>query len=191
MEDPGLIILPAHRMFNQVPALSRETFISKAAEYFDITVYPYKGTGSVEARDEFIVALKSNTSKNSIGIFMKDCPELYLLVLKPGVMEKMFGDELPEALRNIDVTVLTRLILMELLGFDQVRLDNEKLIAYSSIAEDAVDAIAAGRYDITFILNSTKIQQVRNIAEAGLIMPRKATYFFPKVITGQVINKLS
>ena len=191
MEDPGLIILPAHRMFNQVPAWLRETFISKAAEYFDITVYPYKGTGNEEARDELIAALKSNTSKNSVGIFMKDCPELYLLVLKPGVMEKMFGDELPEALRNIDVTVLTRLILMELLGFDQARLDNEKLIAYSSIAEDAVDAIAAGRHDITFILNPTKIQQVRNIAEAGLIMPRKATYFFPKVITGQVINKLS
>jgi len=150
MEDPGLIILPAHRMFNKVPASLRETFI----------------------------------------LFMKDCPELYLLVLKPGVMEKMFGDELPEALRNIDVTVLTRLILMELLGFDQARLDNEKLIAYSSIAEDAVDAIAAGRHDITFILNPTKIQQVRNIAEAGLIMPRKATYFFPKVITGQAINKL-
>ena len=112
MEDPGLIILPAHRMFNEVPASSRETLISKASEYFDITVFPYKETGSEEARDEFITTLKSNASKNSIGIFMKDCPELYLLVLKPGVMEKVFGDELPEALRNIDVTVLTRLVLM-------------------------------------------------------------------------------
>jgi len=190
MEDSGLIILPAHRMFNKVHASARGTLISKAAEYFDIAVYPYKGTRSEEARDEFIAALKSNNSKNCIGVFMKDRPELYLLTLKPGVMERMFGDNLPEVLRNIDVTVLTRLILMELLGFDQDRLDNEKLIAYSSIAEDAIDAVAAGRHDITFILNPTKIQQVRKIAEAGLIMPRKATYFFPKVITGQVLNKL-
>jgi uncharacterized protein (DUF1015 family) len=190
MEDSGLIILPAHRMFNKVHASARGTLISKAAEYFDIAVYLYKGTGSEEARDEFIAALKSNNSKNCIGVFMKDRPELYLLTLKPGVMERMFGDNLPEVIRNIDVTVLTRLILMELLGFDQARLDNEKLIAYSSIAEDAIDAVAAGRHDITFILNPTKIQQVRNIAEAGLIMPRKATYFFPKVITGQVLNKL-
>lgn len=190
MEDSGLIILPAHRMFNKVHALARGTLISKAAEYFDITVYPYKGTRSEEARDEFIAALKSNNSKNCIGVFMKDRPELYLLTLKPGVMDQMFSHELPEVIRNIDVTVLTRLILMELLGFDQDRLDNEKLIAYSSIAEDAIDAVAAGRHDITFILNSTKIQQVRKIAEAGLIMPRKATYFFPKVITGQVLNKL-
>jgi uncharacterized protein (DUF1015 family) len=190
MEDSGLIILPAHRMFNKVHASARGTLISKAAEYFEIAVYPYKGTRSEEARDEFIAALKSNNSKNCIGVFMKDRPELYLLTLKPGVMERMFGDKLPEVLRNIDVTVLTRLILMELLGFDQDRLDNEKLIAYSSIAEDAIDAVAAGRHDITFILNPTKIQQVRKIAEAGLIMPRKATYFFPKVITGQVLNKL-
>jgi uncharacterized protein (DUF1015 family) len=188
MEDPGLIILPAHRMFNEVPASSLETLISKASEYFDITVFPYKGTGSEEARDEFITTLKSNASKNSIGIFMKDCPEIYLLVLKPGVMEKMFGDELPESLMNIDVTVLTRLILMELLGFDQARLDNEKLIAYASIAKEAIDLIAAGKHDIAFILNHTRIDQVRRIAEDGLIMPRKATYFFPKVITGQVIN---
>ena len=117
---------------------------------------------------------------------MKDRQELYLLILKPGVMEDMFGHELPEA--HIDVTILTRLIFMEILGFDQARLDNEELIAYSSIEKEAVNAVAAGRHDIAFILNPTKIQQVRDIAEAGLIMPRKATYFFPKVITGQVIN---
>ena len=121
---------------------------------------------------------------------MKDCPELNLLTLKPGIMEQMFGDELPEVIRNIDVTVLTRLIFMEILGFDQARLDNEKLIAYSSVAEEAIDAVAAGRHDMAFILNPTKIQQVRDIAEAGLIMPRKATYFFPKVIAGQVMNRL-
>ncbi|MBU4462510.1 MAG: DUF1015 family protein, partial [Proteobacteria bacterium] len=50
--------------------------------------------------------------------------------------------------------------------------------------------VVSGRCDITFILNPTKINQVREIAEQGLIMPRKSTYFYPKVITGQVINML-
>jgi len=112
MEDPGLVILPAHRMLNEVPASSRASLIRKAADYFDITTFSFKGPGREKARDEFIFALKSNTSKNSIGIFMKDRPELYLLILKPGVIEQMFGDELPESLRSIDVTVLTRLIFM-------------------------------------------------------------------------------
>jgi uncharacterized protein (DUF1015 family) len=191
MQDPGLIILPAHRMLNEVSYSSRRSLISRAAEYFDITIFPYKAAGRNRDRGGFLSALKANTLKNCIGIVMKDSPELYLLILKQGVMERIFRDELPESLRNIDVTVLTRLIFMELLGFDQARLDNEKLIAYASVAEEAVDAIDAGKHDIAFILNPTKIEQVRSIAESGLIMPRKATYFFPKVITGQVMNSLS
>ena len=190
MEDPGLIILPAHRMLNEVSAVARASLIKKARPYFDIITIPYKDGQRAEARDQFISILTSNNSKNCIGVFMKDQRELYLLTLKSGVMDQMFTDELPEVIRNIDVTVLSRLIFMEILGFDQSRHDNEKLIAYSSIAKDAIDAVDTGRHDITFILNPTKVEQVRNIAEAGLIMPRKATYFFPKVITGQVLNKL-
>jgi uncharacterized protein (DUF1015 family) len=186
MEDPGLIILPAHRMLTA----ARASLIKKARPYFDIITIPYKDGQRAEARDQFISILKSNNSKNCIGVFMKDRRELYLLTLKSGVMDQMFSHELPEVIRNIDVTVLSRLIFIEILGFDQSRHDNEKLIAYSSIAKDAIDAVDAGRHDITFILNPTKIQQVLDIAEAGLIMPRKATYFFPKVITGQVLNKL-
>ena len=191
MEDPGVVILPAHRLLNEVPAAARASLITSAAEYFDIITIPYKGDQRNQARAEFLAKLKSNTSKNCIGVYMKDCPELYLLILKPNVMEQLFGDELEESLRNIDVTVLTRLLLVEILGFDQARLDNEKLIAYTRIAEEAIDRVEAGKHDIAFMLNPTRIEQVRHIAEEGLIMPRKATYFYPKVITGQVLNKLS
>jgi uncharacterized protein (DUF1015 family) len=190
MEDPGLIILPAHRLLNEVPAEDRESFIRKAKEYFDIITLAYDNNRRKEDLTQFISLLKSNASKHCIGVCMKGRPELYVLILKPGVMDNMFGYELPKALINIDVTILTRLIFMEILGFDQPRLDNERLIAYSSIEKEAVNAVVSGKHDIAFILNPTKIQQVRDIAEAGLIMPRKATYFFPKVITGQVLNSL-
>lgn len=190
MKDPGLVILPAHRLLSEVPAELRNSLIQKAMDYFDIITLPYDNHRHSENFKKFTSILKSNTSKNCIGVCMKDRPELHLFILKPGMMENMFGGELPAVIRNIDVTVLTRLIFMELLGFDQARLDNEKLIAYTSIAKEAIDAVFEGRYDIAFLLNPTKIQQVRDIAEAGLIMPRKATYFYPKVITGQVMNLL-
>jgi uncharacterized protein (DUF1015 family) len=190
MEDPGLIILPAHRLLKEVPVEKRESLIYKTKDYFDIITIPYNDNKNEENLSQFISLLKSNASKHCIGVCMKDRPELHLLILKPDVMEDMFGDELPEVLRNIDVTVLTRLIFMEVLGFDQARLDNDQLIAYSSIAEEAINEVFAGKHDIAFILNPTSIQQVSNIANAGLIMPRKATYFYPKVITGQVMNSL-
>jgi len=191
MEDSGVVVLPAHRMLNEVPASTRAALISKASDFFDITTIPYKGEQRKKNRTEFLALLKSNTSQNCLGVFMKDCPELYLLTLKPNVMERMFGDELADSLRNLDVTVLTRLLFMEILGFDQARLDNENLIAYTRLAEEAIDWVEDGKHDITFILNPTKIEQVRHIAAEGLIMPRKATYFYPKVITGQVLNPLS
>jgi len=122
---------------------------------------------------------------------MKDTNTFYQLTIKPGIMEKMFGDELHASLLELDVTVLTRLILTEILGFDQAKLDDKKQIKFVSDDNLAIDKISSGECKIAFILNSTRMEQVQRVAEEGYTMPRKSTYFYPKVITGQVINKLS
>lgn len=186
MSDPGLIIKPAHRILSNVSRDELDSFIAKAETYFDITTLP----ATLDGRAELISQLKSRDARHTIGVAIKNHAGLYLLRLKPKVMDKLFTDELPASLRHLDVTVLTRLIFMELLGFDQQRLDNEKTISYSSKENEAIDAVADGPNDISFILNSTKIEQVRQVAEEGLIMPRKSTYFYPKVITGHVLNDL-
>ena len=190
MEDPGLVILPAHRMLTAIEDSKRFLFIEKAKEYFDITTIPFKEKEHENAQAEFLLSLKKDSSTSTIGVFMKDRSEFYVLTLKANVMEQMFADELPESLRTLDVIVLTRLIFMELLGFNNAALDNEKIISYSSIEKDAIDAVASKKCDIAFILNPTKIDQVRKIAKEGLTMPRKSTYFYPKVITGLVQNSL-
>lgn len=190
MEDPGLVILPAHRMLTGIKDSALASFIQKAENYFYIKQIPFKNKGMGKSQANFISALKSNSSKNTIGAFMKTRHEFYLLTLKPNAMKHVTSDNLSDPLKNLDVTVLTHLILIEILGFDQSMLDNEKLIAYSSSEEKAIQEVVSGRCDITFILNPTKINQVREVAQQGLIMPRKSTYFYPKVITGQVINML-
>lgn len=191
MEDPGLIILPAHRILKEVQDSELTRFIQKAENYFEITTIPFDEKSRENARVQFISALRSNSSRNIIGVFIKNRQEFYLLTLKPQIMKQMFGKEIPASLRNLDVTVLTRLILMEILGFDQSRLDDVKLITYSSCDKQAIKEVASGRCDISFILNPTKIEQVRDITRQDLIMPRKSTYFYPKVITGQIINSLT
>jgi len=190
MEDPGMLILPAHRMLKEIDDSVLEGFVRKAGQYFDITTIPYGSNGHANGRARLISELKANAAVNAIGVSMKDTRDLHLMTLKPNVMDELFADELPNALRGLDVTVLTRLIFMEILGFDQARLDNADLIAYSSIAEDAIEGARDGQCDVSFILNPTRIWQVQDIAQKGLIMPRKSTYFYPKVITGQVMNDL-
>jgi uncharacterized protein (DUF1015 family) len=122
---------------------------------------------------------------------MKDRAALDILTPKAGVMQELFGEELPDALGDLDVTVLTRLLMMELLEFDQARLDDAAKIGYATTTHAAVAAVQEGGADMAFILNPTRIEQVQRVAHEGLIMPRKSTYFYPKVITGQVFNLLS
>jgi uncharacterized protein (DUF1015 family) len=79
---------------------------------------------------------------------------------------------------------------MDLLGFDQTRLDDATKIGYATTSKAAVAAVQNDEADMAFILNPTKIEQVQRVAKEGLIMPRKSTYFYPKVISGQVFNLL-
>ncbi|MGB5157260.1 DUF1015 domain-containing protein [Desulfobacterium sp. N47] len=190
MEDPGLIILPAHRLLSGVDNQNLSGFVQKASEYFDITEILAGKNDTEKTKDLFISSLRKEELKNKIGVMLKNNNNFYIISPKPGVMKKLFGNELSESLMDLDVTILTRLILTEVLGIDQTGLDNENLISYSSSDKEAMENIISGKYDMAFILNPTKIEQVQKVAGEGLIMPRKSTYFYPKVITGQVMNKL-
>ncbi|NJL58787.1 MAG: DUF1015 domain-containing protein [Desulfobacteraceae bacterium] len=171
MNDPGLVVLPAHRIVRHADKAIIENFPNHVKSFFDIR--------SFADSSEYLSAL-GRSPKNTIGAVIKNSAEYYLLTPKPGIMDKLFSDELPEALRQLDVSVLTHLILMKIFGFDQNKLDTEGLISYSSITDDAIKAVRNSDADASFILNATKIEQVKLVAEKGLIMPRKSTYFIPK-----------
>jgi uncharacterized protein (DUF1015 family) len=191
MEDPGLVILPAHRMVSAISQEKLDVFITASEACFDISrieMEPGKGPGT-EA-DKWDGILNAESARTRIGVVIKNHPQGYLLSLKPGVMQRMFGSEMSERMLELDVTVLTRLILMDLLSLSHSQLDDESIMSYSSKTDAALEAVRTGHCDAAFILNATRIDQVRRIAEAGEIMPRKSTYFYPKVITGQVINRL-
>lgn len=190
MNDTGLVILPAHRLIKQVDKEVLEAMLPRAEEYFDIREFPFSEDRRQQALDKFLVELNANAQRRSIGVFVKGKRSLYLFILRPGVMSRQFGDEIAAPLGELDVTALTRLVFMEVLGFDQARLDNEKLIDYTVDARVAVEAVHNGQADAAFILNPTNVEQICRIARQDLVMPRKATYFYPKVTTGLVFNQL-
>lgn len=189
LKDPGMIIFPAHRLLKEVPEEQMSALVGKAEAHFYIHAFS-TDAGVPSALEAFDQALAANFDKNAIGIYLKNQTNLYVLVLREDVMARLFEDELPEALRDLDVTVLTRLLMMELLKFDQARLDDATKIRFAITSQDAVAAVDEGRADMAFILNPTKIEQVQRVAREGLIMPRKSTYFYPKVGSGLVINLL-
>ncbi|MBW2622279.1 MAG: DUF1015 family protein, partial [Deltaproteobacteria bacterium] len=99
-------------------------------------------------------------------------------------------DSWPPLLRTLDPVILTGLILQEIIGLTEDTLDDPERITYTSRARDAIRQVNEGQVEMACILNPTRMEQVQTVAEAGLTMPRKSTYFFPKVITGLVLNPL-
>jgi uncharacterized protein (DUF1015 family) len=192
MQDPGMMILPAHRLLHEVSAIALDEMLTAAEPYFEIEHFRDNAGMSDTLIDRFLDRLRSfsNSSDNAIGMVRKDSPDLTLLRLKPGVMSKRYENEMVAELQDLDVSVLTHLIFMDLLGFDQDRLDNNQLIGYNSSDRSALAKVQHGTYDVAFLLNPTRMDQVRRVSEAGLVMPRKSTYFFPKVISGLVLNSL-
>jgi uncharacterized protein (DUF1015 family) len=189
LEDPGMVIFAAHRLLRDLPAADTAALLTKAAEYFDIqTISTAEGVNHALKKAD--AALTAHADQKAIGVFIKPGKALHILVLKKGVMEKRFGDELPAPLLDLDVTVLTRLLMEDLLGFDQARLDDASKIGYCTTSHEAVHSVLERDVDVAFILNPTKIEQVQRVAEHGLIMPRKSTYFYPKVLSGQVFSLL-
>lgn len=190
MSDPGLVILPAHRLLKAVSPDDMAAAMGKARDYFEITGFPYTEQTRSAVEAQFLEALAAGSDRHTIGIYAHREPVFHLLTLKPGIMARLFAEELDPALQELDVSVLTRLLFMQILGFDQQRLDDASLIGYASGSAEAIAAVDKGTFDVAFILNATKIEQVQEVAQKGLIMPRKSTYFFPKVRSGLVMNRL-
>ncbi|MBR9980274.1 MAG: DUF1015 domain-containing protein [Desulfatitalea sp.] len=189
MEDPGMTILPAHRLIKKVPERVVTELLRKLPEVFDMLAIGLEG-GIDAAVERFNVSLGGQAHQHAIGLYLQSPATLLVMVLKEGVMARLFSAELQEALRDLDVSVLTHLIMMHLMGFDQAFMDDATRITYRTSNLAAVQAVNQGEADMAFILNPTRIEQVQRVAENGLIMPRKSTYFYPKVISGLVFNRL-
>jgi uncharacterized protein (DUF1015 family) len=88
------------------------------------------------------------------------------------------------------VIILSRYILQGCLGFSTKDLDNNEIFDYQHSIQTTISQVQSGNYQMAFLLNPTKIDQVKEIASNSLVMPRKSTFFYPKTITGLVFNKI-
>ena len=103
-------------------------------------------------------------------------------------MDNLFPEK-SVALRQLDVNVLHSLILEELLGIDKENMAKQINLTYTRSLDEAISA-ADNAANCCFLLNPTRVSEIADVAAAGEKMPQKSTYFYPKLITGLVINKI-
>jgi len=191
MSDPGLTIFACHRVLPRFSGFGAEDFLALAKPYFEVREVPLEGQVD-QAKARITAALAELDEKsNSLGLISHDSDKAYLLTLKPGVMASESGPDVEGPLASLDVVVLTHLVLEKILGLDNTARDQEHTILYLADMNYVLAEVKSGRAQLAFLLNPTKVEQVQDVAQAGLIMPRKATYFYPKVLTGLVINPLN
>jgi len=189
MNDKGLTILPSHRLLKKVPGFEAGSFFEKARTWFDIKEFPLKGRLSQECPDLKQRLEKEGERKTAFACYMHDSDRWFILSLKQGVRAEM-GNDLHSSLKKLDVLVLSRFIFQKGLGFSKEDLDDEEIFQYQSNTSGAVSEVESGRYQMVFLLNPTKMEHVKEVAGNSFVMPRKSTYFYPKVLTGLVFNRI-
>ncbi len=92
-------------------------------------------------------------------------------------------------LKVLDVYQLHTLILKKIMGIDTKLPAHQQHITYNVRTRESMDNVDAGKVDLVFFMNATQITQVRELSEKGIRLPQKATYFYPKLLSGLVINR--
>jgi uncharacterized protein (DUF1015 family) len=141
------------------------------------------------AREQMMRLIKQGQGADpTFGLVARGSGSLFVITLRQGVMDNGEWPDLPAEMKSLDVEVLTHVVLEKILGLDEIARDREHLIAYRSDTEQVIDEVLDGDADLAFLLNPTLVTQVQAVAEAGLVMPRKSTYFFPKALSGLAMN---
>jgi uncharacterized protein (DUF1015 family) len=182
-EDPGLLVLPTHRLVKNLDGFDLSALCASAKAAFDIV-------GGSEATAEAIEARLAREGASGKVVFAVRVPgeaATSWFTLKSFVDLSALG---PPALRRLDVTVLHGVILGPLLGIDAAALASQTNLTYTHDTAEALGRVAASDAQVAFLMNPTKVEQVLTACEAGFVLPQKSTYFQPKLATGLVMYPL-
>ncbi len=192
MADPGLLIFPTHRVVHSLEDIDREGLLEECKKYFDVDPLPFDEATEEKVKEEFLERLKEESEeKIKFGLYVRDNPVYYMLTFRgKEVMDALFGSSMAEVHKGLDVTVLHSVILEKILGIDREAQEAGKNLTYIKDARDALKVVEGGNNQLLFLMNPTRIEDIRRVSEAGLLMPQKSTYFYPKLLSGLVINLL-
>ncbi len=183
MSHPGLTVFPTHRLLRDLPDFSAVDMLAACEEYFRVE----KGL-PLFALDERLEQAYQDGEK-AFGFYTGGDTVTVLTLKDLSVMDGMLP-QMSAASRGLDVTVLHTLILERVLGIDKDNMARQINLTYTRNRTEAFDQVNNGTAQAAFLLNPTRVSEIRDVAAAGEKMPQKSTYFYPKLITGLTVNQL-
>src|SRR5581483_8539978 len=182
-DDPGLVILPTHRVVRHLADDRLAAFEQRLVESFVAE--------DIDDPSRLLAALEGH-GRGAFGVALRGRSRLKFVKLKARDsvgLETLLADVAPE-LRALDVTVLHTLIFDRILGLTAAEIRRGGNVEYTIDARYALAEVASGRADAAFLMNPPTFAEVERVSVAGSTMPEKSTYFFPKLVTGMLLNPL-
>jgi uncharacterized protein (DUF1015 family) len=179
LQDEGLTVFPTHRLIRDTTRQSQEALATTLRELF-----------AIEEIEQADLRPPDGDGLLTMGYIDSFFKRGFRLTLKDQASADRALADMPEAYRRLDTAVLEALVLRGPLGLSEDDIAHLHGLGYSRTDEEALELVLSGAYDAAFFLRSTPVEQVRAIAAAGVNMPPKSTFFFPKVPTGLLFNPL-
>jgi len=186
--DPGLIILPPHRLVRGISRATLNELKTGLASFFEVAELPLSSPSVWQQVD----GLLSGRDEDQVRIVLFGLSPASLLVLKLSDVSKV-SQMMPyfhsEIYKGLGISILDHVILEELLGLSSE--SDEASLAFSYDREDAITRVLEEEYQLAFLLGPVRAEVIKAIADAGDRMPRKSTYFYPKLPSGLIFRLLA
>jgi uncharacterized protein (DUF1015 family) len=179
-DSDGLVILPTHRVVHSLPGFDANAFLAEAGKFFSVEPL------AESAADGYMAKLGAQKGAAFVAVLGRGA---YLLRARAEACAPLLA-VLPERQRQLDLSYLHTILLGKVLGLDEEKVREQTNIRYLRDASEAVDQAARGEANITFLTNPVSMEQLREVAFAGDVMPQKSTDFFPKLLSGLAIYAL-
>ena len=177
MNDPGLLVLPTHRVVHSLGSFSIDAFHKSSTELFQVEevasdLDPARATSLLQEKGRNRTALLAVAANRA----------LLLSSPKPATSKYLAG--LSHRQQSLDVVQLHKVLLEAVLGLSEESIRNQQNLSYLRDAAEAMEQVRKGQANVAFLLNPCPVEKVRDIAFAGEVMPQKSTDFYPKLLSG-------
>lgn len=186
IEDPGLLVLPIHRVVHNLVYFDPVRFESDLQTLFEIK--PYKASRRTAAKVRKKMLRDIAKKQHAFGLYLGNNRYSLLTLKDEMVIEELVAEDRPKAWKKLDVTVLRATVLDNLLQISRESGDDK--ITYTNDVDEAVRLVDEKGYQLAFFLNPTKIEEITTLATKLEKMPHKSTFFYPKLLSGLVLNKI-
>lgn len=189
MSDPGLVVLPTHRVLHSL-RFDVEELSAKLAPFAETERLDLRPEAEAVPELRARLAEKAEAGLHSF-VLAPRLGEMRLVTIRPDAdFESVSTLPSHPALRALDLSLLHGLVFEHALGLSRQSQERQENLRYVKRMEDSLDQVARGDGECAFLLNPTPLEQLRAVAEAGEVMPQKSTFFFPKIIDGFFVQPL-